>query len=91
MRYMVIWQFRPNQADEATARFADTGGLPPEGVTMTGRWHDVGGHRGWAIAESDDPTAVAKWCRKWTDLLSFQIVPVLNDEEIGEVLAEPRT
>ena len=57
---------------------------------MTGRWHDVAGGSGFALAETDDVVALAKWCREWSDLLTFKITPVLDDAEIAEVLAHPR-
>ncbi len=35
----------------AVARFLETGGAPPEGVKMLGRWHGMNG-QGFAISES---------------------------------------
>ena len=53
---------------------------------MHGRWHCVAGHVGFLIAESSDSVAIGKWMRTWTDLLSFEISPVLTDEEVAEVI-----
>ena len=61
--------------------------MPPDGVTMLARWHDVAGRRGFAISETDDPLAIAKWCREWNDLMSFEIIPVVNDAQLATVLA----
>ena len=88
MHFMTIWTFSPENRDTAVARFMETGAPPPDGVTMLSRWHDVAGGRGFAIAEADDPVAIAKWTRQWADLLSFEIVPVINDEQIAAVLSE---
>ena len=86
MNFMVVWTFKPDHSKYAIARFQETGGMPPPGVNMIARWHDVAGGRGFAITETDDPIAVSKWCHDWTDLLSFEVIPVLNDEQLGQVL-----
>ena len=52
---------------------------------MKGRWHSVAGGRGFLIAESEDPVAVGKWMQGWTDLLSFEITPVVSDQELVEI------
>jgi len=38
------------------------------------------------LAESSDAVAISKWTQGWTDLLSFEITPVLTDEEVAEVI-----
>jgi hypothetical protein len=53
---------------------------------MQGRWHSAAGHSGFMIAESSDAIAISKWTQSWTDLLVFDITPVLTDEEVAEVI-----
>lgn len=88
MRFMTCWTFKPEASRAAIARFKETGGFPPEGVTMVVRYHDVAGNRGWAISECDDPVAASKWCHDWSDLLTFEVTPVLDDQQITEVLKD---
>ena len=87
MLFMVIWTFKPSAAEDAIARFSETGGLPPDGVTMVSRYHVIGGNRGFAVAESDDPIAMGSWTRQWNDLLSFEVIPVVDDAGIQQILA----
>lgn len=87
MQFMTIWTIKPDHMGSARERFQQTGAPPPEGVKMVGRWHDVAGGRGFNIAETDDATAIAKWCQQWADLLDFEIVPVMTDKQLSEVLA----
>lgn len=82
IRYKFTTQFR----DQAQKRFKETGALPPEGVKMLGRWHSVAGRKGFMIAESSDAFAIGKWVQGWTDLLSFEITPVLTDEEAAKLI-----
>ena len=88
MQFMTTWTFKPEHNSQAAGRFKETGGLAPAGVKMIGRWHDVAGGRGFALAEADDPVAMSKWCRQWADLLSFEIVPVLTDEQLAKALSD---
>lgn len=87
MNFVTIWTFRPADRDSVIQRFGETGGPAPEGVTMLARWHDVAGGRGFAISETEDPLAMAKWCREWNDIMSFEIIPVVNDEQLVAVLS----
>jgi len=85
--YVATWNFKPEHRDVADARFRETGGLPPEGVKMLGRWHGIGTNKGVCVAESDDALAVARWAQKWSDLMSFDIYPALTDEDTAKVIS----
>jgi hypothetical protein len=86
MLFIVHWTIPRENRQAAIQRFLDTGGAPPEGVTMLGRWHTADGEYGCAIAESDDPQALAKWSLAWNDLLPMDVRPALDDAGIGAVL-----
>lgn len=86
MLFHIEYEFLAEVRKDAQDRFQETGAPPPEGVTMLGRWHTVQGRKGFMIAESDDPVALGKWTQQWTDLLTFQITPVVTDEQQLEVL-----
>ncbi len=86
MIYVVAWTFKPEHRDAVQARFKQTGGLPPEGVRMLGRWFGIGRNQGVCAAETDDPLALARWAQQWSDLLSFDIYPALNDEGIAQTI-----
>ena len=87
MLFMITYSFVPEVRDVAQERFKKTGGLPGPGATMLGRWHDLGGNRGFILAESNDGIAIGKWIQQWTDLLEFEVTPVNNDEDVMKVLA----
>jgi hypothetical protein len=89
MIYVIAWTFKPENRDAIQDRFMafrTPGGRPPEGVSLLGRWHGVGTNKGVGVAESDDPVAVAKLLEKWTDLMSFDVYPALNDQDVAEVI-----
>jgi hypothetical protein len=45
----------------------------------------VVGRRAFAVVESNDLAAVARWVGGWNHLGDATITPVLDDEEAGEV------
>ena len=87
MIFHITYKLSPEQRNDAQKRFKETGAPPPSGVAMTGRWHCAQGHKGFIIAESSDVEAIAKWLQDWTDLLTFEVTPVLNDEQITRVIS----
>jgi len=86
MRFISSWTVPPGTFNVAIARFLETGGAPPKGVKMIGRWHGMSG-QGFAVYESDDPKAMFTWQVQWADVLALTVTPCLEDAEAGEVLA----
>jgi hypothetical protein len=87
MLFIVRYEVAPSVRRAAIERFTKTGGLPPAGVKMLGRWHAADGTFGIAIAESDDIEAIAKWNLAWNDLLTMDVRPALDDQGLGAALA----
>lgn len=88
MKFMLTFEWKPDAAkrDEGITRFRKTGGQPPKGARLLGRWTraDFGG--GVDLLESEDPQALAEFALQWSDLMELSIVPVLDDEELSTVL-----
>jgi hypothetical protein len=86
MKFIVTWKIPKANVLTSQARFLQTGGGPPPGVKMVGRWHGMSGG-GVVIAETNDAKALYTWLEQWNDLLDFETTPCLEDAEAGEVLA----
>jgi hypothetical protein len=86
MHFVISWSITPENRDAVLARFKETEGAPPKGVKMLTRWHSVGGGRGFCVGESDDTVAVGKWVQEWSDLMSFEVYPALDDEGFVKML-----
>lgn len=86
MRFMTTYSLRPEQRDAALARFKKTQGAPPPGVKLLGRWHDAGGHRGFTLSEASDAQAIYRWVLEWSDLMTFDVSVVLDDQEFARAL-----
>jgi Domain of unknown function (DUF3303) len=86
MKFIITYTVTQGTFNAAVARFLETGGAPPEGVKMLGRWHGMNG-QGFAISESSDPKAMYRWVAQWSDLLQLTVTPCLEDADAGEVMA----
>ena len=91
MLFIVRWEINQTVRKAVIERFLKTGGAPPASVKMLGRWHSADGEFGFAVAESNDVQAMAKWSMAWNDLLPMDVRPALNDEGMGAVLTAPST
>jgi hypothetical protein len=86
MLFMTTWKIAPEKRVATTDRFLKTGGSPPPGVKMVGRWHSVAG-TGVVIAETDDAAALGIWLQEWSDLISFEVTPVVDDAGAAKMLS----
>jgi hypothetical protein len=86
MLFISHWTLRPEHRNATLARFKETGGKPPPGIKMLGRWHAAAGDRGLAVFETNDAAAIGKWSMEWNDLLSIETFPVHDDQELAKIL-----
>jgi uncharacterized protein DUF3303 len=88
MKFMLTFAIKPEVKgrDEAIARFRRTGGQPPKGATLLGRWTaaDFGG--GFVLMESDDAASLTELSLMWSDIMELRLAPVIEDATLGEVL-----
>jgi len=86
MKYISHWKVPQGTVNAAIKRFLETGGTPPEGVKMLGRWHGMNGE-GFAISESTDAKAMFQWYAQWNDVLDLTVTPCVEDAEAGPIMA----
>jgi hypothetical protein len=88
MKFMLSFTLKPETKgrDEAIARFKKTGGQPPPGVTLLGRWTCADFSGGFDLLESEDVQALTQFALQWSDLMALTLVPVLEDAQLSEVL-----
>jgi Protein of unknown function (DUF3303) len=88
MKFIMTFSWKPDTRtrDEGIARFRRTGGQPPKGAELLGRWTRADMSGGFDLLESNDPKALAEFSLQWSDLMELTIVPVLDDRQLTEVL-----
>jgi len=88
MKFIVTFSWEPNKQvrAEGIARFLGTGGQPPAGAKLLGRWTRLDFSGGFVLVESDDPKAMTEFSLQWSDLMELEVIPVVEDQELAEVL-----
>jgi hypothetical protein len=86
MLFATHWTIPRENINGVIARFKETGGAPPDGVRLIGRWHDTSQRRGVIISEAESAIGIAAWARAWSDLMTFETYPVLDDTDAAKVL-----
>ena len=88
MKFMLTFQWDADGKvqNEAIARFKKTGGQPPKGAKLLGRWTRADFSGGFDLIETDDAQALAEFSLMWSDLMQLNITPVLEDADLGSVL-----
>jgi hypothetical protein len=87
MLFMVIENYRNQDAKAIYRRFREKGRMMPEGVTFVGSWVTADLGRCFLLLESEAVTLVQRWVAEWSDLAEFEIVPVVTGKETAEALA----
>jgi len=88
MLFMVIEEFRDQDAKSVYRRFREKGRLMPEGVTFHNSWVSADLGRCFQLMECDDVTLLQQWVAGWSDLIGFEIVPVVPGKETAAALAD---
>ncbi|HLQ22809.1 MAG TPA: DUF3303 family protein [Gemmatimonadales bacterium] len=87
MLFMVIENFRNQDAKSVYRRFRDKGRLTPEGLTFVSSWVEAALTRCFQLMECDDVTLLQRWVAEWSDLIEFEIVPVVPGREVADALS----
>lgn len=88
MKFILTFSWEPDRQkrDEGIARFLKTGGQPPKGATLLGRWTRLDLSGGFVLLDSNDPKALTEFGLMWNDLMTLAIIPVAEDAELADVL-----
>lgn len=87
MLYMVIEHFKTPGAIEVYRRARDHGRLIPEGLEYVSSWVDLNFTRCFQLMKTENEKLFEQWVRQWTDLVDFEIFPVLTSSEAMQVIS----
>ena len=85
--YMVVEYFKNKDAVPAYRRFRDRGRLMPDGLLYVSSWVDVKLERCYQLMETHDRSLLDKWIANWSDLVEFEVHPVITSKQAVEKVA----
>ena len=87
MLFMVIENFRNQDAKTVYRRFRDKGRQMPDGLAFVSSWVTADLGRCFQLMETDDATLLQRWVAEWSDLVDFEIVPVTPGKSTAAALS----
>jgi len=88
MLFMVIENIRSQDGLAVYRRFRDKGRMTPDGLKFVGSWTEANLGRVFQLMECDDVALFQRWVARWSDLVAFEIVPVIAGKETADALSD---
>ncbi len=85
--YMVVEHFKNGDAVPVYHRFRQHGRMAPDGVTYVSSWVDDRFQRCYQVMETHDRRLLDQWMSHWSDLVDFEVFPVMTSKEAAERIA----
>jgi hypothetical protein len=86
MLFMIVENFRGDPAP-VYRRFRDHGRLAPEGLRYVSSWVTRDLQRCYQVMECEDPALLQRWMSRWSDIVDFEVIPVVTSEEAAAKVA----
>ena len=87
MLYMIIEHFKNQDPVPVYRRFQDRGRLAPEGLRYVSSWVDEKLERCFQLMETEHPEHLDQWFANWTDVVEFEVYPVMSSTEAAEKIS----
>jgi Protein of unknown function (DUF3303) len=87
MLYMVVEHFKNKDAVPVYRRFEARGRMAPAGLSYVSSWVGEKLERCYQVMETHDRRLLDEWISKWSDLVDFEIHPVITSKEAAEKIA----
>lgn len=88
--YMVIERFRNGDAVPVYRRFTEQGRLAPGGLTYVSSWVSEDLRICYQVMECEDRALLDEWISRWSDLVEFEVLPVMTSAEATKRVLGPR-
>jgi len=85
--YMVVERFKNKDAVPVYRRFKDSGRMMPDGLAYVSSWIDDKLERCYQLMETHDRSLLDAWMARWSDLMEFEVYPVITSKEAVEKIA----
>jgi hypothetical protein len=87
--FMVVERFKDGDPAPVYGRFREQGRLAPARVTYVASWVTDDLTRCYQVMECDDRAALDVWMTRWSDLVDFEVIPVITSDEAAQRVPSP--
>ena len=88
MQYLVIEHFRNRDPVPVYRRFRAEGRLMPDGLEYISSWITEDLARCYQVMDASDRALLDQWMANWSDLMDFEVLPVLSSAEVQARIAD---
>lgn len=85
--YLVIERFKLGDAVPVYRRFGERGRLAPEGLRYVSSWVNHELTTCYQVMETDERALLERWMANWSDLVDFEVVPVITSQAAAAKIA----
>jgi len=85
--FMIVEHFRNGEAVPVYRRFKERGRMTPDGVRYISSWVTEDLATCYQVMDTADPQLLDQWMRKWSDVIEFEVHPVITSHEALQRLA----
>jgi hypothetical protein len=82
--FMIIEHFRNGDAVPVYRRLRECGRMAPDGLKYISSWVTPDLTRCYQIMEAPDRALLEQWMMIWSDLIEFEVHPVITSKEASE-------
>ena len=82
--FMVVERFRNGEAAPVYWRFKQHGRMAPEGLAYISSWVDENLSTCSQLMETNNRALLDEWMRNWSDLVEFEVHPVITSQEAAQ-------
>ena len=87
MLYLIIERFKDNPPVAVYRRFRNEGRMMPPGLSYVSSWVTQDFARCYQIMECDHRGPLDEWIGRWSDLIDFEVIPVMTSADAQAALA----
>ncbi len=84
---MVVENFKNGDAGPVYRRFRDHGRVAPAGLAYVSSGVSDNMDHCYQLMETEDRALLAQWIANWSDLVDFEVHPVISSKEAAEKIA----
>ena len=87
MQFVIIERFRNGDPVPVYRRFRDRGRLAPDGLRYVNSWVTTDLTTCYQVMECEDRALLDQWIGSWSDIVDFEVIPVVSSPEAAAAVA----